>query len=55
MFEDWFSNLETVTQFLVAFVIALALMAALSWLWKRLSGHRLGGGTTRDASDKHPR
>jgi flagellar biogenesis protein FliO len=42
-----FGNMETITKFFVAFVVALGLMALSFWLFRRLTGQRLGGGATR--------
>ena len=47
MIDALFGNMETVTKFFVAFVIVLGLMALSFWLFRRLSGQRLGGGSTR--------
>jgi hypothetical protein len=42
-----FGNMETIIKFFVAFVVVLGLMALSFWLFRRLSGQRLGGGATR--------
>jgi hypothetical protein len=39
--------MERVQQFLIAFVIVLALIAVFFWLWRWFSGTRLGSATTR--------
>jgi len=44
--DSWF-GMERLTQFLIAFAIVLALIAVFFWLWRRLAGNRIGGGTTR--------
>jgi hypothetical protein len=39
--------MERVQQFLIAFVIVLALIAVFFWLWRWFTGTRLGSATTR--------
>jgi flagellar protein FliO/FliZ len=47
MFDGLFSSMETITKFFIAFAIVLALMAITFWVWKRLSGTRIGGSQGR--------
>jgi flagellar biogenesis protein FliO len=42
-----FGNMETITKFFVAFAVALGLIGLSFWLYRRLTGQRLGGGATR--------